>query len=177
MSKPVEPEKGVLLCGIIRSEKIPRDKIIVRLENLFGPIDDSSDEFPFFLTTYYEPEMGKNLLRSFLTFQNHVSPAAQAEIKLKTNELENEFLENNNRQVNLDPGILSAHNLILTTGKDFSHRIYIKDGIFAEVTLMVNKGKLAPLPWTYPDYKLPQVLDFFEMQRQKFLKFRKGDKK
>jgi len=41
---------------------------------------------------------------------------------------------------------------------------------------MVNKGKLTPLPWTYRDYQLPEVLDFFEKQRQKFLAFRKNKK-
>lgn len=173
MSIPIEPEKGVLLCGIIRQAEIPREEIIARLENEFGNVAEVSSEFPFYLTTYYEPEMGDNLLRSFLTFREHISPAEQAEIKLKTNEIEKEFIENGKRKINLDPGLLTAHNLILTTGKDFSHRIYIKDGIFAEVTLMVNKGKLAPLPWTYPDYKLAEVLNFFEDARQKFLQFRK----
>jgi len=103
--------------------------IISRLENEFGHVDAQSEEFPFYLTTYYEPEMGDNLLRSFLTFDKLVSPAVQAEIKLKTNEIEAEFTEANCRKINLDPGLLTAHNLILTTGKDFSHRIYIRDGI------------------------------------------------
>ncbi len=166
MSIPNEPESGVLLCGIIRRPETSREKIISRLEN----------EFPFYLTTYYEPEMGENLLRSFLTFEKHVSPANHAQIKLKTNKIESEFIKAGNREVNLDPGLLTAHNLILTTCKDFSHRIYIRDGVFAEVTLMVDKGKLAPLPWTYPDYQLPEVLDFFEKQRQNFLAFRKNIK-
>ena len=176
MSTPNEPESGVLLCGIMRQAEVSRKTIIARLEKEFGPVVSQSEEFPFYLTTYYEAEMGKNLLRSFLTFEKHVSPAAQAEIKLITNEIESEFVENNCRKINLDPGLLTAHNLILTTGKDFSHRIYIKNGIFAEVTLMVNKGRLTPLPWTYADYKLPEVLDFFEKERQKFLAFRKKKK-
>jgi len=176
MSIPDKPESGVLLCGIIRHQDTSREKIISRLENEFGHVDAQSEEFPFYLTTYYEPEMGDNLLRSFLTFDKLVSPAVQAEIKLKTNEIEAEFTEANCRKINLDPGLLTAHNLILTTGKDFSHRIYIRDGIFAEVTLMVRKGKLTPLPWTYRDYQLPEVLDFFEKQRQKFLAFRKNKK-
>ena len=177
MSIPNEPEFGVLLCGIIRQSELSHESIISRLEKEFGPVAAQSEEFPFSFTTYYEPEMGKNLLRSFLTFEQHVSPAVQAEIKLKTNEIESEFIKAGQRRlVNLDPGLLSAHNLILTTGKDFSHRIYISDGIFAEVTLMVNKGRLAPLPWTYADYRSPAVLDFFEKQRQEFLAFRKNKK-
>ncbi len=177
MSIPNEPELGVLLCGIMRHPEISREIIISRLEKEFGHVAAQSEEFPFSFTTYYEQEMGKNLLRSFLTFEQHVSPAVQAEIKLKTNAIESEFIkEGQHRIVNLDPGLLSAHNLILTTGKDFSHRIYIRDGIFAEVTLMVNKGRLTPLPWTYADYRSSVVLDFFEKQRQDFLAFRKKQK-
>ncbi len=177
MSIPNEPESGVLLCGILRQPEISCETIISRLETEFGPVAEQSEEFPFYLTTYYEPEMGENLLRSFLTFEKYVSPAEQAKIKIKTNEIESEFIKNGNRKINLDPGLLTAHNLSLTTGKDFSHRIYIRDGIFAEVTLMVNKGKLAPLPWTYADYQLPKVLDFFEKQRQVFLSKRRNKSK
>ena len=173
MSIPNEPEFGVLLCGIMRQPELSREIIISRLEKEFGSVAAQSEEFPFSFTTYYEPEMGKDLLRSFLTFEQRVSPAVQAEIKLRTNEIESEFIKEGQREVNLDPGLLTAHNLILTTGKDFSHRIYIRDGIFAEVTLMVNKGRLTPLPWTYADYRSPIVLDFFEKQRQKFLVYRK----
>jgi len=176
MSVPSNPELGVLLCGIMRRPEVSRSTIIMRLEKEFGDISSQSEEFPFYLTNYYAPEMGENILRSFLTFKNYVSPAVQAQIKIKTNEIESEFLENNNRKINLDPGILTAHNLTLTTGKDFSHRIYINDGIFAEVTLMVKKGKLSSLPWTYADYQLPEVLDFFEKERQKFLDFRRNKK-
>ena len=177
MSIPNEPESGILLCGIIRRPEVSRKTIISRLGIEFGPIDKQSEEFPFYLTKYYEPEMGENLLRSFLTFKKYVSPKDQAKIKIKTNEIESEFIKNGCREINLDPGLLTAHNLSLTTGKDFSHRIYIRDGIFAEVTLMVNKGKLAPLPWTYADYQLPEVLDFFEKQRQIFLTIRRNKNK
>ncbi|RLD11206.1 MAG: DUF4416 domain-containing protein [Chlamydiae bacterium] len=176
MSIPNEPESGILLCGIMRQPEISRETIISRLENAFGPVAARSDEFPFSFTNYYEPEMGENILRSFLTFKKHISPDAQAETKLKTNEIESEFIKEGKRRVNLDPGLLTAHNLILTTGKDFSHRIYLQNGIFAEVTLMVNKGKLAPLPWTYADYRSDIVLDFFEKERQKFLTYRKQRK-
>jgi len=126
MSIPNEPESGILLCGIMRQSEIPRETIISRLENEFGPVAAQSDEFPFSFTNYYEPEMGENILRSFLTFKKHISPAAQAEIKLRTNEVESEFIKEDKRRVNLDPGLLTAHNLILTTGKDFSHRIYLR---------------------------------------------------
>jgi len=161
----------------MRHPELSREIIISRLEKEFGHVAAQSEEFPFSFTNYYEQEMGKNLLRSFLTFEQHVSPAIQAEIKLKTNAIESEFIiEAKHRIVNLDPGLLSAHNLILTTGKDFSHRIYIRNGIFAEVTLMVNKGCLTPLPWTYADYRSPVVLDFFEKQRQEFLAYRKKQK-
>jgi len=177
MSIPNSPEMGVMLCGIMRAPDVSLATIISRLETEFGDVASQSEEFPFYLTKYYEPEMGGNLLRSFLTFKKYVSPADQAKTKIKTNAIESEFIKKGSRKINLDPGLLTAHNLSLTTGKDFSHRIYLSDGIFAEVTLMVNKGKLAPLPWTYADYQLPEVLGFFENQRQIFLAKRRNNNK
>ena len=70
------------------------------------------------------------------------------------------------RKVNLDPGILSLANLVLASTKDFSHRIYLKDGIFSEVTLVYEKKRFKALPWTYPDYTEPEVIDFLNRARE-----------
>lgn len=57
------------------------------------------------------------------------------------------------RQVNLDPGVMSLHNLMLLTTKNFAHRVPLKDGIYIEVTLLWQKSEFQDLPWTYPDFK------------------------
>jgi hypothetical protein len=81
-----------------------------------------------------------------------------AEIKLFTNQVEKQFLDpQRGRRVNIDPGLLSLENLVLATGKNFTHRIYLQQGIFAEVTLIFQKGKFVTLPWTYPDYASEEI--------------------
>ena len=173
MSLPDKFPPVMLAISVLYNDEAILEQMVEDLGVLFGKIVLRSEPYQFDKTSYYEPEMGENILRSFITFEQHVSPATQAETKLRTNSIESEFIENGQRRVNLDPGILTAHNLILTTGKDFSHRIYLQNGIFAEVTLMVNKGRLSPLQWTYADYQSPIALDFFEKQRQEFLAYRK----
>jgi len=62
-------------------------------------------------------------------------------------------MQGSSRQVNLDPGVMSLHNLMLLTTKNFAHRVPIKDGIYIEVTLLWQKSEFQDLPWTYPDFK------------------------
>jgi hypothetical protein len=59
--------------------------------------------------------------------------------------------------VNLDPGLLTPENFILATGKNFSHRVYLGNGVFADLTLVYRNGGFHPLPWTYPDYASEEV--------------------
>ncbi|MDP2953277.1 MAG: DUF4416 family protein, partial [Chloroflexota bacterium] len=43
------------------------------------------------------------------------------------------------------------------TTKDRGHRIYLSEGIYAEVTLVWKRGEgFQPEEWTYPDYRTPE---------------------
>jgi len=75
-------------------------------------------------------EMGKPLFRQFLSFEKLISPEQLVEIKLFTNQLEQESAEQGRRRVNLDPGYLSLDHLVLATGKPCAHRIYLSQGIW-----------------------------------------------
>jgi len=57
------------------------------------------------------------------------------------------------RRVNLDPGTLDGARLLLASTKGQAHRIYLRDGIFAEVTLCRRKGKWERFFYTFPDFK------------------------
>ena len=103
-------------------------------------------------------------------FLNLVSPQSLPDIKLRTNEIEAVLARDGKRQVNIDPGFLSAERLVLATGKNFIHRVYLRDGIFADLTLIYQKGAYRPLAWTYPDYQEPEFLHYLEVLRKK-LKF------
>jgi hypothetical protein len=136
---------------------------------LFGPIVRETSGVPFLFTDYYNAEMGVPIQRFFMVFSELVDPSRLAWIKLQTNKIEEAFMEDGLRKVNLDPGLLSADNLILATTKDRSHRIPLADGIFGEVTLIYTKGAFQSLPWTYADYKSEEFKALFKEFRNEYL--------
>ena len=128
-----------------------------------------SETLPFEFTAYYTPEMGPNLLRKFVAFKKLISPERLAAAKIFTNRLEKTYTQKGKRRINLDPGILTLAKVILASTKDFSHRIYLNSGVYAEVTLLFRKGRFEALPWTYPDYRTEPYLKFFRILRDGFL--------
>ena len=72
------------------------------------------------------------------------------------------------RRVNLDPGYLLLERFVLASGKNFTHRIYIGQGIYADLTLMFQKGAFRTLPWTYPDYAARDMQSFLTQVRRKY---------
>jgi hypothetical protein len=93
------------------------------------------------------------LLRTFALFRDPALPDRLAALKQDTNRIEERWRRDaGGRRVNIDPGYLSASQLVLASTKPFSHRIYLERGIWAEVTLLFKKGSFTSLPWTYPDY-------------------------
>ena len=92
------------------------------------------------------------------------------EIKIKTNEIENSNLnEAKGRRINIDPGALSEQRLILATGKDAPHRVYLGRGIYADLTLIYEKGDFKPQSWTYPDYASQEYRSIFSEIRANYL--------
>jgi len=123
----------------------------------YGPVDYASAPIPFAYTHYYDAEFGEELERRFLAFERLIDPSELATIKVFTNDLEERLGETIKgtiqRRINLDPGYLSLGKLVLATTKDHAHRIYLGQGIFAEVTLSYRGGRFQSWPWTYPDYQ------------------------
>ncbi len=127
-----------------------------RLEEHLGPLDYASDTLPFTYTGFYDKELGTPILRQFLSVEALMAQDALAALKVLTNQLEGSLALNGARRVNLDPGYVTAAKVVLATTKDHAHRLYIGDGIYAEVTLHYHAGDFQPWPWTYPDYRSPE---------------------
>lgn len=140
-----------------------------RLQNLQGPIGLTSPDYAFTQTTYYAPTMGTGLIKRFYAFRDLVPADCLPDVKNQTIALETELAASGAypepRPLNLDPGILSLGKFQLATTKDQAHRIYLHDGIFAEVTLRYQAGAFHPWEWTYADYRQPCVLDFMQQAR------------
>ncbi len=131
------------------------------LEDKFGPITLRSEPIAFDFTDYYRPEMGAGLTRQWVASSLLPEPCRLADIKQTTMSLERELADGQGRrQVNLDPGLLSRHNLILATTKPFAHRVSLCAGIYAELTLIYRHGAYQPLDWTYPDYRTRACQNF-----------------
>lgn len=132
----------------------------------FGPVDYRSARLLFAHTDYYTPEFGSGLERQFIAFERLIDPGRLAEIKRLTNELEQRWSEAGRRRINLDPGYITEAKLVLATTKDHGHRIYIGQGIYAEVTLTYRDKDFRPWPWTYPDYASEPYLEIMRAIRR-----------
>lgn len=169
MGKNIKPTPSKLIIGLIYKKNSSKDKTLRLLEKLFKNIDFQSKELDFNYTDYYYPEFGKPLKRVFVSFKYLLSEDKLADIKLKTNKLEENLSLNGKRQINIDPGFLSLGKLILATTKDNKHRIYLKKGIFAEITLFYEKDSYKPWDWTYPDYKTKEYIEAFNAIRKIYI--------
>jgi len=174
MSLPQEPLPAKLILGLLFHDFAVRDKALEALFRDFGPPDFLTAPHPFGYTSYYDEEMAPDLVRQVCSLLNLVPPERLPDIKLATNQLEVELSRAGKRTINLDPGLLSEERLILATGKNYTHRVYLRNGIYADLTLIYQKGAYHPLPWTYPDYREPALLHFLGVLRQKLRIQRQG---
>ena len=173
MGKIALPDAVKLFVALILSENIDYNLVVDKLKDKFGEIELKNEIIPFKHTIYYQKEMGAGLRRSHLAFASCICPGDIAQIKVLTNELELLLSDNKEQRrcVNIDPGYLTFSKIVLATTKDFSHRIYLDKGIYAEVTLIYSKKMgWKTLPWTYPDYKEDHAINFFNNLRTIFHK-------
>jgi len=162
VSTPHEPAPGKLILSVLAAadwwaQVWPEFRAV--LVNSFGPIDYETPALPFDHTAYYNAELGTPLTRLVLGFSRLVPLDGLVEVKLATNTLECvQARPGGSRRVNLDPGLITLERLVLATGKNFTHRIYLSQGIWADLTLIYNKKTgWVELPWTFPDYATEEM--------------------
>ena len=162
-----QPVKAVI--GVLTAEPCLLSTVYPELTQRLGPIDYTSELLPFASTNYYEAEMGPDIHRQFISFERLIDAGTLAEIKLFTNKVEQNFTakkpEGDARRVNLDAGYLCLAKLVLASTKDHAHRIYLCDGIYAEITLRFYRKTFQPWEWSYPDYRLPTYIAIFNKIR------------
>ncbi len=163
------PSKALLVSGIIYSPEVELNDILSTLNATFGDILLKAGPVDFTWTRYYEREMGQGLKRYFVAFDELVNQDSLPFVKLKAMALEDNWTLKGGRRVNIDPGILTLERLVLATTKNFTHRVYLGHGIYADLTLVYQKGNFSVLPWTYPDYRSQFAMDFLTRARKKYL--------
>jgi hypothetical protein len=141
-----------------------------RAAEILGTPALASPKFAFRETDYYTPTMGQELTKRFWVFRPLRDAGELADWKRGTIALEAEYASLGRhpepRPLNLDPGYLTLAKLVLASTKDHAHRIYLSQGIFAEVTLYFKLGRWQPRDWTFPDYRRADYHEFFMAARQ-----------
>ena len=179
MSTLQEPTKGNLTISVMYVSKNDLSAVKETLESLYGEIDMESDHYSFSsISPYYDPEMGKEIKKVIYSFKEIIPRESVREIKLEAMNIEQHYTVNGKRQINLDPGLLTLENFLLTTGKNFSHRLYLGKGVFAEITLIFSKKSgIRELPWTYRDYVYEPARSFLLTLREHFRQKLRDEKK
>lgn len=131
-------------------------------------IQQQSVEFQFDKTDYYAREMGPELKRCFLSIEGLQSLESAFDWKLKTLEIETRLSLDGKRRINLDPGYLDFHRVVLLSGKEGPQKIYLRDGIWADLVLLKDKGGFRELAWTFADLKDGCYNDFFMQVRAEY---------
>ncbi len=178
MGAVYEFEREKLIIGVIYHEKEILDRAMEILTEEFGEVEAVSEEFSFSgeFSSYYDDEIGGEGFRRIYSFKDTVDPARQADIKIRTNEIERELSVDGRRRINLDPGFINHGRLLLATTKATGFRIPLKNGIYTELTLFWARGGWQRLPWTYRDYQSERVQKFITEVRRTYLAQRRKNK-
>ncbi len=160
------PRKAILFTGLLYNSSVDVSRIFQILEEQFGKVWKRTSPHPFIETDYYCVEMGDSVQRIYVVFEQLISMEELSDIKLRTNHMETEmFSHENKRNVNIDPGYITSAKVVLATTKNNQHRIYLRDGIYAEVTLRFQNKSFTPWEWTYRDYRRKETIEFFNSVR------------
>lgn len=176
MSRPSIPKPVKFLVSLIAGDPHLITDAAEELSRAYGRIDYMTACIPFTATSYYQPEMGEGLARRLITFENLLGPERLPEIKRYTDTLEARYAKSDGkRTVNLDPGYITLYHLILATNKKFAHRPYLRDGVYADMTLIYRKRSFHPLAWTFPDYGSPELIGILNRLRERYrMQLREG---
>lgn len=160
------PEAAVFFVGALASDARALAAAGAALAEEFGEACLESREWDFSDTDYYREELGAEPLRKFWAFPGRFDPGVLAARKLLTNAMELRLAKELGgaypRPVNLDPGYVTLAKLVLASAKNFTHRIYIGSGIYAEVTMRYRAKKgFEAFPWTFPDFASGRYEEFF----------------
>jgi len=172
MTKIQKAPDGRLVISIIYSSMDALADAVDTLERKFGRVQCETIEISCSDREQYREEMGDNLQRRFISFERLVSRDSLPDIKNLCHKIEPQFADCVRdfafRTVNLDPGILTPDNLVMASHREFNHRLYLRDGVFAQIELIFSGDQFRRLPWTNPDFCEGEAVDFFERVRASF---------
>ncbi len=168
MSDLIDPPYGLFFGSILyNNERLDVEKVKQKWIDRFGPAVEFHHSF-FPMKSYYSRQMGpeEKLRRILMASLRPLGREHLVEHKIWADQLEKELQEGQElRPLNLDLGLLTLENMVLATGKSFSHRLYLGKGVYADLNLQFENKTMKPLSWTYPDYSHPDFIQFFNWLR------------
>lgn len=154
---------------VLTSKTDLKEEIVGLLEESLGRADLTGPWHVFEHTKYYGPEMGSGLQRCLVSFERVVSMDELPKLKSLTLKIEEKYRVQGNRTVNIDPGYVDLHKVVLASGKGGGHMIALTPSVYLDLLLWYNKG-WQPLPWTYPDFRDGGYFKELEEMRSRFKK-------
>ena len=173
MGKPSQSEPAILFAGLLYKKAEYLTLAKESLKASFGEVFLETTALPWDYSDYYVDELGSPIARVFLFFKNSFNQEGLPDIKIITNDLEHKLSTEKRRNVNIDPGYLTPSKVVLASTKNYSHRIYMGRGIYAEVTLLFQDGCYRPHLFTYRDYATETYRKIFASAR-KFLQIKRS---
>ena len=155
-----------VLIGVLFQKEDIYQQFLRHLETIKVEIELESEIYKFDSTDYYQEEMGSGLYRIFLSLKGLYPVEQSVSLKNETNSWDNEWKEAAKRTLNLDPGYLDLHKVVLLSGKEGPQKIYLGGGIWADLNLIRKAGRFEALPWTFPDLRESRYHSFFERVRE-----------
>ena len=159
-------EEAILFAGCLFSSKDCYEAARAALEKDLGNVLLEAPPLLWNHSDYYVKELGSPLFRTFIFFDTVVDTSVLPDIKQTVMHIEKKFSEEGKRRVNIDPGYVSLAKVVLSSRKNYSHRIYLGKLVFAELELIFKDGSFHPLPYTYTDYRDEANIRTFEEARR-----------
>jgi hypothetical protein len=174
MARREEPDPVKAFVALLAADGEAARRAVGLLEARWGAVDLRSARFPFTHTDYYEAEMGPALQRELISFQALLDPDKIVELKQVAVQIEAELSTEARRTVNLDPGYLDYTKVVLASYKPGGQKVYLRDGVYADIVLLYAKGQLVPFAWTFPDFQAGTYHDALRAIRRRYREQRRG---
>ncbi len=172
MARIQKPPPGRLVVSVIYSSIDALADGLKALERRFGRVQYETVEIACSCRGRYQEEMGDELQRRLFSFERLYSRDALPEIKANCHRIEPQFADivgdYTFRTVNLDPAIVTPKQVVSASHRDYNHRVYLRDGVYAQVELIWSREQYHRLPWTNPDFCEGEAIEFFQRVRKSF---------
>ena len=173
MAEASSPESVKVIVAILWSDAESLDAARERLMSHWGTIDVEGPDRPFDTTGFYTEEMGPDLRRRLVSHESLIDPEFLPAAKHTCNRIEDELRGPGGRRVNLDIGYLDHNKIVLASMKGAGQKIYLSDGVYADLTARFSGGRYQPFEWTFPDLRdgrydaeLARIREIYRQQRK-----------